>query len=283
MARADIHRPSAIIPADYDYVGMENMKVEGFDFAAAIAERQAIQRHMTRSGGTYSTHQHGGNCHICGAAAIYTALFHHKPTNSYVRTGMDCAEKLEWDSGAGEAFRAACQDAMQRRAGKAKAQTILTKEGLSVAYDIYDGRQRADAGKEENIITDIVGKLVQYGNLSDAQINFVRKLCTAIERRDETKATREAEHAAAKPLPVSDKRVNIKGKVISIRKADPLNGLMYFKMLVQHEDGWKVWGSIPNSITPNVGDMVEFSAAVKASDKDNKFGFFSRPTKAAVL
>lgn len=57
-------------------------------------------------------------------------------------------------------------------------------------------------------------------------------------------------------------------------------------MLVQHETGYKLWGTVPSDLLSNgglKGAAVEFTARVQRSDKDEKFGFFSRPTKARVL
>lgn len=54
-------------------------------------------------------------------------------------------------------------------------------------------------------------------------------------------------------------------------------------MLVQDDRGFKVWGSVPSSISEaGTGDRVTFSATIEASDKED-FGFFKRPTKAQIL
>jgi len=57
-------------------------------------------------------------------------------------------------------------------------------------------------------------------------------------------------------------------------------------MTVKDNNGFVVWGSIP-SIDGRVancakGDTITFSATVTPSDKDPKFGFFKRPTKATL-
>jgi hypothetical protein len=56
------------------------------------------------------------------------------------------------------------------------------------------------------------------------------------------------------------------------------------KMVVKVEQGWAVWGSVPEAIAieVEVGDTVTFTATVTRSDRDPKFGFFKRPTKAAI-
>jgi hypothetical protein len=55
-------------------------------------------------------------------------------------------------------------------------------------------------------------------------------------------------------------------------------------MLVQTADGWKAWGSVPSSLSGvKVGQFVQFQARVERSRDDEKFGFFSRPTKARTV
>src|SRR5882672_4280684 len=95
MARNDIHRPSQIEHLDYEFVCNEVIKMEGLgDAIFMMDERKRKAAHFARTGGKYADHEHGGNCHVCGAAAIYTVLFYHSKSNSYVRTGGDCADKL---------------------------------------------------------------------------------------------------------------------------------------------------------------------------------------------
>lgn len=95
--RTDIHRPSAINPAEYEYVGPEHIKIEGFGDCAYVLEmRRRIQEHMTRTGGTYAHVETTGNCQVCGSVnMIYSVLFYHRPSNTYIRTGQDCADKLD--------------------------------------------------------------------------------------------------------------------------------------------------------------------------------------------
>lgn len=279
--RGDVHRPSAINPADYQFVGQECIRIEGIEDCYALKEnRERIAAHMARTGGTYSNHAHGGNCMVCGSVnAIYTVLFYHEKTNTYVRMGQDCATKCEMgDESAFNAFRAGILDARERLAGKQKAQALLSDHGLSAAWAIYEAGQKPD--REESIIADIVSKLVKYGSLSEKQFSFLGKLVDDIAHRAEREAQRAAEHAAAKPCPTG--RIKVSGTVITtkIQTSDFGNVL---KMLVQSPDGWKVWGTVPRDLDVYKGDRVEFTAMVEPSKDDDKFGFFKRPTKAAKV
>src|SRR5882762_11215830 len=95
--RTDIHRPSEIIPSDYEYVAVWTMNIQGFgDAQFMIQEREACKRHMERTGGKYSAHEQGGACDVCGNfLAIYLVLFYHAKSNTYIRVGVNCATKLE--------------------------------------------------------------------------------------------------------------------------------------------------------------------------------------------
>jgi hypothetical protein len=215
---------------------------------------------------------------VCGSVnAIYTVLFYHRASNSYVRTGTDCAEKLGY--GDGEAFRAQCLDARLARAGKKKAQALLIERGMERAWEIY---LAGSGGKrEEGTVVDIVAKLVKYGSASDAQYAFVSKLLSAIEERPAREAKFAAEREAASPAPTG--RVKICGTIVSVKTYDDeCYGLMT-KITVKTTDGWCAFGSLPSSlryIEDLRGKTVTLTATVTPSRDDPKFGFFKRPAKA---
>jgi hypothetical protein len=283
--RTDVHRPSVINPADYDYVGQECMKWEGVESSGLIlAERERIQRHFAKTGGTYSRHSHGGNCHVCGASAIYTHLFHHRPSNTYVRTGEDCAEKLG-ASVDGAEFRKACQHALEAQAGKRKAKATLEAANIGAAWDVYVSETLpSPLPYEESTIIDIVGKLVRYGSISGGQAGFIAKLLGRIADRPAIEAARAAERAAAKPFPKSSERQTVRGTIVSIKPAPEYFGGERPRMLVKSVDGWLCFGSLPIALDDaERGAEIEFSAVLKPSPTDPKFGFFSRPTKARNL
>src|SRR3954469_23129860 len=127
MARKDIHRPAAIEPADYYFVSFDYLPSEGDVLGNAMFladERKRKLAHMKRTGGRYSQHEHGGLCHICGSVnAIYSASFYYAKSNSYIKTGLDCAEKLECEGI--EAFRKSVSNVLDASAGKRKAKAVL--------------------------------------------------------------------------------------------------------------------------------------------------------------
>lgn len=301
MQRIDVHRPSAIDPSEYVFVGVEYDKIEDLGDALAIkAEREAIRSHMEMTGGTYSRHEHGGNCHICGASAIYTALFYHEKTNTYIRTGFTCAEKMHMgDPDLFKSFKTKIDALCKAKAGRLKAEAVLEEEDLKEAWVIYsdwkDGKYGIKSGRElryeEATICDIVDKLVRYGWLTDKQLEFLKVLPDRIERRPEIDAERERERAKAKPCP--EGRVEIKAEVIKTeyRQTDFGETL---KMLVKATEGYLLWGTVPRSLEIfndqegvqrglKRGDKIRFRATIQPSDQDEKFGFFKRPSNAELI
>jgi len=281
--RTDIHRPSIIDPEAYEFVAYGHQKIEDFGTVQFIlAEREAFNRHMaSHPGARFSHHEHGGNCDICGAHCIYDAIFYHEATNVYIRTGLDCAEKMfNLDS---DAFRVQCRNVLKNQSGKRKAQATLELENVPFAFDIFCGTL-TNCGDGDMTIIDIVGKLVKYGSISEKQMNYLRVLVSRIVRRPEIEAECAAEKAAAKPFPVTDERITVKGTVLSVKEQDGLYGLE-IKITVKSEDGWVIYGNAPMSARNHVkpGCKVEFNCRPKVSTKDEKFGFFSRPTQFDII
>lgn len=293
--RTDIHRPSAIVPAEYEFVAFGYRRVEDLGDAQFLQEERAkIRRHMERTGGAYSTHDHGGNCHCCGAHCIYDVVFYHKATNSYIRVGTDCAEKL--DMADASRFRRRVTEARKQVAGKRKAQAILSDAGLSRAWEMQsedDARYEALPNNlrhrtlyDKTTVCDIVAKLVKYGSISDKALGFLRVLVNRIDNAIQIEAERAAAAAALPPVKVG--RYLIEGEIVSVKSPMPdhrsYGWAATTKMLVKLADGTKVFGSMPKGFrAEDKGRVVRFTATVKASDKDRSFGYFSRPKRMETV
>jgi hypothetical protein len=298
VKRTDTHRPSAIVPDEYTYVGQECIKIYGFgDCAAQIEMRARIAAHMKQTGGQYASHVHGGNCMVCGSVnAIYTVLFHHVSTNTYVRMGQDCAIKCDMGGDfRNSAFRAAVDDARKHHAGKAKAQAILGDNGVGSAWDVYSKQESSqDWPYEERTIKDIVGKLVQYGSVSDNSMRFLKNLVDRIEHRAEIQAARDRQRLqeAMTAADCPSGRIDVEGVILSMREDESDYGVVT-KCLVKTDAGYKVWGTLPvlyrmegtraYSQDAAKGDRISFRATVTQSDKDSKFGFYKRPTGGRLI
>src|ERR1017187_9088554 len=142
--RTDIHKPSSIVPEDYAFVAFNYIKIQGLgDCYALKAQREIKAAHFAKTGGTYSTHEHGGVCMVCGNTnAVYTVTFYHEKSNTYLRTGQDCAEKLEMSMGDFNQFHKNMTNHLEARAGKKKALQILENAGMGMAWTIYTTDER---------------------------------------------------------------------------------------------------------------------------------------------
>lgn len=288
MKRTDIHSPSQIIPEDYYFIAFDYVKIDGLGDALFLQqERKIKQAHFDKTGGKYSSHYHGGNCMCCGSVnAVYTCTFYHEKTNSYIRVGNICADKLQmsYDDGQFNLFKKQCREALKIAKGKARAKDIVKEHGLERAWEINESVNQAWADKrfndvkyEERILNDIMGKLIRYGNPSEKQINFLKSLVQKIDSREDIERKRAEERANAAECP--NGKLRFKGTLISRKVQDGFYGSQ-LKILVKHETGFMAWGTCPDGLRDaERGASVEFNATFAPSKNDPKFGFFKRPTK----
>ena len=288
-ARADVHRPSAINPANYEFV--DCVYIGGNDLDAVMCNltaRAHIKAVMDAVGGRWANHEHGGTCHVCGATAMYLACFHDHVTNEFIYVGEDCAEKMErGQSSAFATLRRSIANAREAIAGKRKAKLLLEDAGLAAAWDLYvevcDGATLADNRANAPITTiySIVNGVIKYGSVSDKQVEFLKVLIDRHANADRIEAERAAEKAKALPVPEGKQEVEL--KVIKVEERESEYGLQ-LKMVGVHADGWVCWGTVPASCGEvEKGDRVRLTATFTRSDKDPKFGFFKRPRNAEII
>jgi len=280
MTRKDIHRPSEIKTEDYEFIALPTPPDYADAYDGGRAEFEIFQQHRTKTGGKFSSHEHGGTCHVCGASAKYLAIFYHEKTNTYIKVGQECAEKFECDPNRFKSVKRRCADVREARAGKAKAEAILSDNGLEKAWDIYTANC-ANYGNslktyEESTIYNIVVNLVKYGQISEKQIQFVKKLFFQLDNADAIAAQRKVEHEAASECP--EGRVEIQGVLLSTKCVDSVYGTT-IKCLIQADQGFKVWGTLPSDIFGGgvKGSRIKIKATVQRSKDDSKFGFYKRP------
>jgi hypothetical protein len=320
--RTDLHKPSAIVPSHYTFVAFDYYGTSERLDDYMQDERAAFEAHQKDTGGTvYKSDTQRGTCDCCGASAQYVAKFYYAPANEYVTLGHICAAKMGiGDDTAFKSFHKNIRAQLEFATGKKKAHKTLIDAGMTDVIDLYDATRATlvgwDSEKqgdwwnhltwEQQVTDEMMGKLVKYGRLSEKQMALLAKLPTQHAEKAAKKAAWAAERAAklakAQPLPSVATRVTLQGKVLTVKGQDGPYGFVW-KMLVEHADGWKVWGTVPGNIMEDVlrnssaygdalakevreklvGKFVEFDAKIEASEDDSKFGFFSRPTKASVL
>lgn len=291
MERNDIHRPSVINPSEYTFVCFDYLG--GSDLGALLMLKQHHEiyaAHEARTGGKQSNHEHGGTCYVCGARASYLTVWYHEFSNTYIQTGEDCAQKMDmsYDESDMNYFRKQVRTALEAVAGKSKAEAVLTEAKLDRCWDMYTNVdnyltkatsfERPYLKAEEHTITDIVGKLVRYGSISDKQISFLHSLLNRIDNRAVNRAVIEGQRAAAQEAaaPCPTGRMVVEGIILGMKTTET-NWGPETRILVQHETGYKVWGT--RIACFEKGERVRFTATVEPSKDDIKFGFFKRPTK----
>lgn len=124
------------------------------------------------------------------------------------------------------------------------------------------------------------------------------KMAAAAAKR----AAEEARKAEAAPVPVTDKRIRIEGIITTIRNVDTDWGTTT-KIRVETDEGWACWGTLPKDCEAGSpwnedgswkdddeieaeagrGDRIAFMARIEVSRDDDKFGFFTRPTKGEII
>lgn len=293
--RTDVHRPSVLDPAEYEDVGYtDHHHEEGGSWwePGYPGDRLFFDGAYTNRGG----------CDHCGHHRLrYVVHYLHKPTDKIVSVGETCAGKLSLSSrNAVAAKREIKRQALQR---KVDAYREAHPEVSHFLESVYEGAIKTNYDFHFFLI-DLRHKLIRNGELSEKQTAAVEKAIENQKRFDAQRAQERANEPEPAPVPVTENRIQITGKILSIKwKPGYMPGQEVAKMLVLDDRGFKVWGTRPDSLLVRVdnpdqgwivqdgfhhrsaekGDRVTFQAQVTVSEDDETFGFFKRPTKAEVI
>ena len=216
-------------------------------------------------------------CGACAGTGVYTA-----PTYITDSTGRPYCFACK-----GTGFHShlvSSARATARAHAKARAEHADTMRALAArraAFELAHPGLRDQLTEAHLSVRDGNPLRVRIGQLLDSLEDYTGTLdddevTEALEMLDQL----EKEKASRRPAPTG--RTIIRGEILATKTLDTRWGVTV-KMLVQGP-GWRVWGTRPTEIpTATRGDVVEFTATVSASDDDDSFGFYSRPTKAHVL
>lgn len=269
--RTDAHSPKNLVTENYAYV-------DSFDGQSAWAITEyglAIARKISASGNSAS------KCTHCGATSLrYFAVLEHTPTGEYIVCGETCLDNRFGRATADfQKLREQAQlDRQEQRIKKAVAQFAI--DNADIAY-LASGELPEEIAWN-NYIVDISRKLRMYGELSTRQIEAARSVAARAAQQHSERQARQALEAVEIKAAVIVGRIEISGEVLGTKWHDSQFGAT-LKMTVRDARGFKVWGTVPSGITVERGSKVKFVATTVQSDKDESFGFFSRPSKAAVL
>ena len=175
--RTDVHRPSEILPENYDLLTYTYKGPDPFLQMEAGSERKIFMAHMKShpGAGFFNKENETGGCSICGAHFSFGAIFYHRDSNRYIEIGWICAMKMDssLDGAAFRNWKDRIKNGAEVRAGKNKAREILEAHDLRFAWEVFEtpyeeGSKKFEfAWKSFDILVDMVSKLVRYGTWSD--------------------------------------------------------------------------------------------------------------------
>lgn len=300
--RTDIHRPSApdFDPQSYDWTGdvvdfcpedgtssresgwfdanrtIQALEAEGYHFAEV---------HNFEIGYTVQ-------CQHCGAHLRYAALLKHQVSQEMLWVGETCLDnrfsgmtKAQFDHLRKTAMLA--REAAEKLAAFNQflvdhPELVPATYTYNLVFDVEQGEfahEKFGTGWATSVIADILSKLRQYGSISEKQIALIVRLEAEIEE----KISNYIPPVPNGPAPRG--KQTIEGEFVSSKAVEGYMGNTAYKMIVKLDNGSRVYGTIPMSLSDvNKGDRVQFTATFEAPrDGAEDFAFFKRPTKAEII
>lgn len=292
--RTDIHRPAALVPADYTHVltfahsGTEH----GFPvppFAVDVLMHMLDTLPFFRRAGVGRPCPN--QCQVCGALFRFGDVFAHA-SGEHIVVGWECAAKIqqldrtEFSAKHGELRDRALAEGRRVLMAQKRAEFLRENDGLEDALAL-----------DHHILADLQLKLKRYGDLSPAQVGLAFKIAGEVRER----ARRAAEEAALpKAEVVEGKALAVVAEILNVKWHDSdfgQGGSLKMTLRVTTPAGaYKLWGTMPSALEhehltiQNTGDnrglrgaVVEFTADVTKSDRDPTFGVFKRPRKPRIV
>jgi hypothetical protein len=202
MPRNDLHRPGAIVPANYRPVHWYHLTtteggwpVPAFGVNCAIDKRREIKDsdgkvvqivngehapngrccvigfiHIAKV--TWGGNGGTGKCSVCGAAFGEGQIWEHIPTGEHIHVGHQCADKYElladWSA----------EELAYGRFRQARAIEITRLQNAKEREDFLAKWPGLDQALKTNhrIVADIASRFQSYRTLSDKQVALVFKL-----------------------------------------------------------------------------------------------------------
>jgi hypothetical protein len=257
----------------YDYPVVDNLPAEFFTSTdngygiGCTADRSTLNAYYSLRG---LGEDHECVCGHCGHALRYGAVLVNRAARDGLMVGFDCLEIYKKVvKGFVPAQRAA------RLAAEAASKDARARQFCSAHVGLADAFTT-----DHYIVRDIHSKLRQYGSISQPQIDLVFKIA-----REWAEGAEAREVAAARVIPdAPEGKVTVEGVILGFKTVD---GYAYntkiTKMIVESDEGWKVYVTVPAYFRADKGDRVQFGATLQQSRGDAKFAYGKRPTKAVNL
>jgi hypothetical protein len=272
-----IHNPTNFNPADYIVLGyFDNRPPEyrGQGIAAFEHESKDWRAELAAVyGPEWPSKIH--HCAHCGNGSVrWITAVKHKPTSEITTFGAICTQRLEFE-GRDEFALARLQaraetHAVAIKAWKKREAFLKDRPELAAAIEHLDEPVHAD----NRFVHDVIGKLGQYGSLSDRQVAAV--LTSMAKDRERGVVVPEVKGDAPSGLQT------VTGEVLSVKLKEGPYGSNW-KMLLKLANGSKVWMTRPTKHSEIArGDVVTVRATFEVSREDKAFAFGSRPTVVKV-
>ena len=280
--RTDVHRPATLVTEDYEFVFAE---VNHFEDAPGWVQRRGdwgmeMSRWIARTDRLgRSTHQ----CHHCGTRINYFAVLRHLPTGDAVVVGETCLDnRFALATAEFHRLRKLAQLDRERQRIKSAVRDFVEANAELAWMADETGETVPEASQGNDFIADVARKLRTYGELSERQIEAVRR---AVERDAERARERAADTDIA-PATAPTGRIEVRGRVLGKKLVESQYGTTV-KLLVQVPtavdngtvtEAWKLWVTRPRSLDVERGDDIAIKVTVEPSGDDPAFAFGKRPT-----
>lgn len=272
--RNDIHSPKNIVPADYEYILSYS---SGGDFEIPININEALK--IKNENNFFPVDGNIWKCSICGHNFNDGDLWYHKKTDTYIAVGWKCAEKyislVDRDE-----YRQLKAILLEEERKKEFRNGFIKK--YNDLQDIFEDEEL----QNNYIIKDIVYRIEKGWNISDKQVNLLRKIKS------------ENKNGIDSP---EGKGINIEGQIIKVtEKFDEWSEKFIYKITVNVKEKsgeWFCYGTCPIVLMrkfydrKNVDIEIEeylkgikifFIADLKRGNQKN-FSFFKRPRSTKMM
>jgi len=253
VSRSDLHRPGAIVPADYSPVlayalatTVDGWPQPSWNIDRVVELRRDPAVKWAASGTT-------GNCSVCGSSFTYGEIWKHEPSGEHIHLGHICAGKYELlaDWSELEAFRAE-----QKRLRASQIERKLYAEQRTAFLAAHPGLEDAfalcktDRESRPFILLDLESKFQKFRNLSEKQVALALKIA------DEVRNPKPEEPKVEAP----EGRIEIRGTVVSCKERPGYAyGTYEWKVTikVQEQDGiWLGWLTLPQAAQDRYHELL---------------------------
>jgi hypothetical protein len=268
--RTDVHRPAEMRPEDYTFSHCGS-RAEDTDPYTRRAAAEMLRR-LIDQGHRWAAHHGAGKCDHCGTGILHYAVMIHRPTGELIEIGETCLDgRFEM---ANSEFREMQKRLKAARVGRAKKARIAA---LIEEHPLLAELQRIhNESMDDSFLGSLASQFIAKGELSEKQIAAAER---AILRDAHTEALREnaARDRADRDLaPLTAGKRTITGTVKKTKWIDSQYGGS-LKCLIEDDEGYRFWGTVPRAYDGQEGDAISITASVEVSDDDPTFAFFKRP------